>query len=225
MKQPTTKTVSFLEGFPIRLPYRSDLHLMRKIWHMVMGLVIVWVYMSGISRTNGVLILGSVLGFDLILEALRLRNPAINEKMIRFWGGILRAEEMHRLSTIPQYVSASMIAVGLFPKPVAILSILYLACGDPMASFFGILYGHKGRRFANGKSLVGTLAGVTVCTLVTVIYLKSISFSDESVLFLSILGGLAGGMAEMLPFDIDDNFIIPVVSGFALWLGFLILGI
>jgi dolichol kinase len=31
--------------------------------------------------------------------------------------------------------------------------------------------------------------------------------------FISLAGGVAGGGAEMLPLEIDDNFSIPVVSG------------
>ena len=118
-----------------------------------------------------------------------------------------------------------MLAIAIFPKPVAILSILYLACGDPMASLIGILYGNKGPRFANGKSAIGTAAGVLICTLVTFIYLKSISIPDGTTLILSLIGGLAGGMVELIPFDVDDNFTIPVISGFILWLAFMICGI
>ena len=37
------------------------------------------------------------------------------------------------------------------------------------------------------------------------------------------MGGLSGGLAELIPFDMDDNFVIPVVSGFMLWLGMIVL--
>ena len=219
------KIAQIFDGLPVRLHIRNDLHLARKVWHLAMGLVIVFIYMSGISQANGVTILASFLGFDLLMESARLRSPAFNEKMLKFWGPIMRAHEISQFSTVPHYIAAAIIAVGIFPKPVAILSILYLACGDPIASLFGILYGHKGPRFASGKTLIGSLAGVTACTLVTFIYLKSIAIPDGAILALSLIGGISGGMAELLPFDIDDNFTIPVISGFALWLGFMILGV
>jgi len=219
------KMVHFFGILPIRLQIRNDLHLARKVWHLIMGLVIVFVYMSGISRTTGVLILASVLGFDLFMEGMRLRNPSFNEKCLKFWGPVLRAHEAHQMSTLPHYVSAAILAVGIFPKPVAILSILYLACGDPIASFFGILYGHKGPKFKSGKTAIGTTAGVLVCALVTFIYLKTLSIPDGTVLAVSAIGGLAGGMAELLPFEIDDNFTIPVISGFVLWLAFMVFGL
>ncbi|NBU22200.1 hypothetical protein EBS43_12445 [bacterium] len=219
------KVTHLFTGVPVRLHFRTDLHLFRKVWHMVMGLVIVFCYMAGISRGLGVLILGSALGADLLVENLRLRSPAFNEKIMRFWAPLMRAHESNSLSTIPHYLASNILAIAIFPKPVAILSILYLACGDPIASLFGILYGHKGPRFSSGKSWIGTFAGVMVCTLVTFIYLKTLAISGFSLLFVTLCGGLAGGMAELLPFDVDDNFIIPVVSGFVLWLAFMIAGI
>jgi dolichol kinase len=215
----------FFAGVPIRLHCRSDLHLLRKAWHMIMGLVIVYCYMAGTSRSTGVLILGSVLGFDLLMETSRLKIPSLNEKLMKFWAPFLRSHEVNRMSTVPHYVSAAIIAIGIFPKPVAILSLLYLACGDPIASLFGILYGHLGPRFSNGKSLVGTAAGVLVCSVLTFVYLKSLDVSDSAVLWVSIIGGLAGGLTELLPFEVDDNFTIPVISGFVLWFVFLFLGL
>ena len=49
--------------------------------------------------------------------------------------------------------AAALLTIAIFPKPIATLSILYLALGDPIASLFGILYGGKGPRFrAEGRA-------------------------------------------------------------------------
>src|SRR4051794_10570141 len=85
-------------GFSVRLPYRSDLHLARKAWHMTMGLIIVSIYLSGMSRSTAVTILGSALGLDLILELSRLRVPSINEKILKIWGPFMRSHELTQLS-------------------------------------------------------------------------------------------------------------------------------
>ncbi len=208
-----------------RLHLRSDLHLARKAWHLFMGCFIAGVYVSGMSRSTGVMILATVLGSDLLLETMRLKSPALNEKIMRVWGPLMRSCEVNRLSGVPFYLAASILAIGIFPKPIAVLSILYLACGDPIASLFGVLYGDKGPRFANGKSWVGTSAGILACMLVTVVFLRSMNLPDSTVLALTVAGGIAGGTAELLPLEVDDNFSIPIVSGFALWLTFILLGI
>jgi dolichol kinase len=213
-------------GFP-RLHLRDDLHLARKAWHLFMGLLIVFVYLfSGMSRSQGVLTLGFFLAIDLFMETARLSNSSFNEKVLKIWGPLMRESEATRMSAIPHYLLASIIAIGVFPKPVAVMSILYLAVGDPMASLFGILYGNKGPRFAQGrKSLIGTLAGVVSCALITLIFMQTLPIPASTVAGLVAVGGLAGGLAELLPVEVDDNFTIPVVSGFVLSLAFLVFGI
>ena len=212
-------------AMPMRLHMRTDLHLFRKAWHMTMGLLIAFVYLSGISRTTGVLILGFILAVVLMLEAARLKTPAVNELILRIWGPIMRTNEVSRMSAIPHYLSATILAVAIFPKPVAILATLYLALGDPIASLFGILYGSRSVRLKNGKSVIGTLAGILTCMVVTVVFLKIQSIPDDTILPLMLVGGLAGGLAEHVPMDVDDNFTIPIISGFVLWLAFIVLGL
>ena len=215
----------FLGGVPIRLHFRNDLHLARKTWHMVIGLFIAFLYLGGVPQDTGVIILSFFLGLDLLIESTRLRSSAFNHKVVRFWGPFMRNHELGQMSTIPHYLASVILAIAIFPKPVAVLSILYLACGDPIASLTGILYGHKGPRFADGKTMIGTLGGVVTCAFVTFIFLKGLSMSNDTVLGLSLVGGLAGGMAELLPFDVDDNFTIPVISGFVMWLAFMVAGV
>jgi diacylglycerol kinase (CTP) len=212
-------------SLPVRLHLRSDLHLLRKSWHMVMGLMIAFIYLySGITVTGAVLLTATALGIDLFVETARLRIPAFNESILRYWGPFMRSNEINRMSGVPYYLAATLLTIAIFPKPVAILSILYLACGDPIASLFGILYGKRSMRLAQGKSLIGTMAGVAACMVVGYVFLKSLGLSDATVLPVAILGGLAGGTAELMPFDWDDNFTIPVISGFFLWLLFILFG-
>jgi dolichol kinase len=209
----------------VRLHVRNDLHLFRKAWHMCMGLLIAFIYLSGISATTGVVILGTLFALSVTAEVLRLRVPSINEKVVRFWCPIMRSCEVNRVSGIPYYLLAALLAVGIFPKPVAVLSILYLAVGDPIASLVGILYGDRSIRFSNGKSLIGTLGGIAACFAVGFVFLKTLGLPNLDTFLIALIGGFAGGLAEHLPLETDDNFSIPVVSGFVLWLTFILFGI
>lgn len=215
-------------GFHIRLAMRNDLHIARKLWHVSMGMLIVFIYLfSGMSTSTAVLILGSVLGFDLIVETARLRIPAVNEQVLRYWGPFMRSCEIGKMSGTPYYILATLLAFAIFPKPVGILSVLFLAVGDPVASLVGILYGKNSVRIAQGKSLIGTLGGVIACTIVTFVFLKAypVPVSDGAWVTLSIIGGIAGGTAELAPFDMDDNFTIPMISGFVMWLALIAAGV
>jgi dolichol kinase len=215
----------FSTAMPIQLPNRNNLHLARKAWHMAMGTFICSVYLSGISVSLGVLILAAFLALTLSVEAARLRIPAFNERIVKIWSPLMRSCEVNRVTGIPYYILACLLAVAIFPKPVAILSILYLAFGDPFASIFGILFGAKSIRFASGKSLIGTLGGIGACTIAGLIYLNTLDMPPAQVIGISLIGGIVGGCAELLPLDTDDNFSIPMVSGFTLWLIFILFGI
>lgn len=208
-----------------RLHLNTDLHLARKFWHFSTGGIIVAIYAAGLPKSSSVLILSACLALCILMEYLRLKNRKIKRMALKVWAPLMRRSELYRFSGTPFYLAAALLAVGVFPKTIAILSILYLACGDPIASIVGILYGGKKYRFESGKSLIGALAASTVCFLITLVVLAGLPIPMGQILLLALIGGIAGGGAELLPLDIDDNFSIPMVSGFALWLAFITLGI
>lgn len=207
------------------LPVRTDLHLARKVWHMGMGLFAAGVFQTGISRETAVAILGSVFVVFYILEQFRLRVPELNAFTIRIAKPLMRSSEVNRVSGLPYYALGLAVAIALFPRPIGLLAILYLACGDPIASLIGIRYGDRSIRFANGKSLIGTAAGMLVCAAVTFVFLLQFPISLPTLLALTTIGGIAGGGAELLPVEMDDNFTIPVVSGFIMWLAFILFSV
>ena len=208
-----------------RLRLRNDLHLARKTWHCGMGVFMALVYGLG---TPKVVCVGLLLGgftFFLLAEYARLTFPKLNAFAIRTMGTIMRHNEVNKVSGTTFYIGSVLLSVAIFPKTIAILSILFLAIGDPVSSIFGILWGDKGLRFSNGKSLIGTAAGMGICCIITFIYLVCVDIPPASSLLIALAGGLAGGGAEMIPLEIDDNFSIPLVSGLALWVTFLFFGV
>lgn len=192
---------------------------------MSMGTVIATVFMAGLPIGPSLAILLALMALSIWVELRRLRDETFNQRVMKFFGPVMRSCEKDRLSGIPFYLGATIVAIAVFPKPVAVLSILYLAFGDPVASALGILYGDLGPRFKSGKSLVGTAAGVITCAVVSFFFLRAYGYPTEVVAVLTAVGGFVGGTVELLPLDTDDNFTIPVVSGFALWLCFIGLGL
>jgi diacylglycerol kinase (CTP) len=207
------------------LTRRTQLHLPRKLWHMGMGLFIAGIYAAGVSKSAGVSILTVALVITVLIEAARVRNPKLNGHVMRLWGPVMRSCEVNKMSGTPYYIAAALLAVAIFPKPIAILSILYLALGDPIASAMGILFGKRGPRLINGKTLIGTAAGVGACLVLTYLMVRTMGLESRVTLALVLAGGIAGGAAELLPVEVDDNFSIPIVSGFVLWFAFILLGV
>ena len=103
----------------------------------------------------------------------------------------------------------------LFPAKVVTLSLLMLAIGDPVCNIIGIKYGKD--KLIGSKSFQGTIAGFIACTIVSVIYFKLMNIMTSKLLLASVLSGFIGAFAEVIPIDIDDNFVIPIVSAILLW--------
>jgi dolichol kinase len=191
---------------------------------MSTGLAMVLAYSFGLERKNAVNMLLGALLINLSIELTRLRFNRVNQAVVKVMGPLMRTGEVSTLSGTPYYIGATLLAVSVFPKSIALMCITFLAVGDPIASLFGVLYGHKSIRFSNGKSLVGTAAGMISCSLVAALMLSFMPFGLQLTTgefwFLVCVGGMAGGGAELLPMEVDDNFAIPVISGFVLWLCF-----
>lgn len=223
-KKTSTESVAamrLLQYWERVLPVRTELHLFRKMWHATMGLVIVALYLGGMPHSLALTILGGLFVFSITMELRRLHNPTLNERCIRFFGPIIRSNEINRISGMPYFIASAIIAVAIFPRDVAVLSMLFLALGDPVASLVGILCRKRSVKILPGKSLHGTAAGFAVCAAASWFYLRSEGMAGLDLIRMTLLGGFAGAVSELLPLELDDNFTIPVVSGFILWLGFI----
>jgi dolichol kinase len=220
LKEWKTKALSLrLPGGGAGLAHRSDLHLARKLFHMTGALVFLTPYLFfQFSEEYMAALLGTVLALVMSMEYARSRWEWVNSIAVKVMGPVMRDTEVNQLTGIPFYLASCLFAFLIFPRHIAVLSILYLAFGDPSSSFFGVLYG-RSHIFPN-KSLQGTLGGFLVCVLATASYLSFVGFPREKILLVALLGGFAGSVAELLPLNVDDNFAIPVVSGILMALAF-----
>ncbi|AUN97047.1 hypothetical protein DOM21_16465 [Bacteriovorax stolpii] len=200
---------------PLRL--RTDLHLTRKIWHISTGLAGLVAYKkSGISVDNVAYILLAFAVAAFLFEFLRLRNPKVNQVAMLLMKPVMRESERNSVSGLPFYALGVSLALFFFPERIAILAILFLIFADPIASFFGILYGRD--KILPNKSLQGTIAAFSVCYLATIVYGLIYVGPSTHLLVFAILAGIIGAISEMCSQFVDDNLCIPVVSGLGLYL-------
>ena len=194
---------------------RSNLHLQRKIYHMVSGLICFALYAFVLTRTEALWVLGTVGGVWVTLDLLRFKVPAINNAALRLFGNLMRREELIRLTANSFYILGLFVIVAVFPKPIVLLSVLYLAVGDPVAAVAGTLYGR--RRIVGKKSVEGAAANFLAALLVTFAYgAFYLGYSFPEVATLAIGGAAISVLAELTPAPVDDNFSIPVLSGIGL---------
>lgn len=190
---------------------RSLPHLERKLYHMVMGIICFSLYAFFITRSQALVLLFGVGGVWVTMDVIRLRNPKVNAAALKLFGNLMRREELKSVSGNSFYILGMLVSVLFFSKPVALLSVLFLALGDPSAAIVGSLYGkHK---IIGKKSLEGALANFVMCGTASLLFaLHYLNSSFEQSLSIGFIGGLVSVTAELLPAPVDDNFTIPVFS-------------
>lgn len=191
---------------------KKDIHLLRKLWHAGMTLLIVLLYAYTITDRNQALgILLSIAIPFIILDISRLWFKPLNKFIIFVFGPLMRKRELMTMSSTSPFLLAAIIVIAFFPKPIAILSLLCLGFGDVAACVVGIKFGKD--ELIPGKSLQGSLACFGVCALLTFGFLHIYQISSEYIAFISVMGGLIPTLAELLASKkIDDNFIIPIIT-------------
>jgi dolichol kinase len=150
------------------------------------------------------------------LDLLRLVSPEWNAKVQRDFSSIMRTEERDAVSAGFWFLLAALVVIALAPLKLAALGFLFLAVGDPVASWVGLRQGKT--RLPGGKSLEGSLALVLTCTALGTIFLGLSGASTWAAApLLAVAGAFAAAFAEWLPLGpVDDNFRIPTATAAAL---------
>lgn len=204
------------------LKQRSDLHLSRKLWHCA-GICAMTAVYNLLGAQIAWLALLAVSAFIIPLDILRLRKPSLNRATLKVFGPLMRKHESNAISGMT-YLYIGCMFLLLFENPhIVTLTLLFLAFGDPIASFFGIRYGKD--RILGRKTLQGTMAAFCVCTVLSAIYYYSNNLMTERLLIVAPVSGLIGALAELLPIGkLDDNLTFPVASSCLIWVLFQVYG-
>lgn len=209
-------------GLLLDFKKKSDIHWARKLWHMGGVLFIAFCY-SQVSQATAVIGLAIVWLLFVPPDIIRQKNPQVNDFLVRYFRPLMRQHEFKKLSGTTYLLTGVLIVVLLFPRDIVLLTMLYLALADPLASLIGIKYG-KDKLFGH-KSLQGTLAAYVVCALLTFSFLQTHGILLDRIMIVTLLGGLIGCLAELIPIgNIDDNFTLPLVSATSLYALFYFFG-
>lgn len=168
----------------------------------------------------------------------------LNKILHGILGSTLRKHEMEgKFTGSLYYFSGVALSTFLFPKTATTLGIFQLALADPAASYFGKKTRHVyWSRIENGffgigrnKGLLGFVGGALVCVPLNYRVLSVAKWGVSgplggkgAIALASLALGAAGSLADLavptpsvtlpskhFPLSIDDNFVVPVLSGFA----------
>ncbi len=200
---------------------RSDLHVVRKIWHMagVFAIFSGWVFLPyWMSLT----LLGILWTIFVPADIIRQNNKLMNKNLTQMFRPIMRSNELNRLAGTTYLLTGVILIALIFNRGIVSISLLFLAFADPLASYIGIKYG-KDKIFGH-KSVQGFMAAFVVCATVCYLYLFY-SQITQHLIIASLLAGLVGAVAELIPIaKLDDNFTMPVLSSIGLSILFYFFG-
>ncbi len=194
---------------------RSLPHLERKLYHFLMGLGCFSLYAFLLDRTQGLVVLGVVGGCFLAGDIARLYSPKLNSWTVYLFGRFMRREELKSITGNSFYVLGLFVLMFFFPKPIVLLSIVFLAVGDPVAAIAGTFFGR--RRLWGKKTAEGALANGVASALATfVVGSRYFHLNAVDAGQLAVIGGMISLSAEAVVTPLDDNFTIPVLSALLL---------
>ena len=177
----------------------------RKIIH-VFNLAIPFTYLYFFeSRFQILCILVPLTVFAIVIEYLRVHSVIIKKIFDNYLISMLRSHEREGKYTGATWLFiGSTLTIAIFPKEIAVISLIYLSIGDTVAGLVGRKYGKM--KFYD-KTIEGSLAGLFVCLLSG--YLVQLSLP----LVVVFSGAFAAMFIESLPISIDDNLSVPLFAG------------
>jgi dolichol kinase len=112
------------------------------------------------------------------------------------------------------FLGGCLLAIKIFPKDIALASIMILTFGDSVSYLVGTFLGKRKLVFNGMKKLEGILAGMFFAFLGSIIFVNLTEGFFASLFAMIVEGaGFKIGVS-----DIDDNFIVPLVAGTVIYL-------
>jgi len=184
--------------------YRKGIHLFSSV------IPITYIFIE--SREFFIWFLAALTIVMFAIDYIRFKNPEFKKFYLSFLGDILRPHEVNKKKAMftggTYLILAFLICVIIFPKPVAVMSMLVLVVCDSFAAIFGKLLG---RTKIGAKSLEGS-AGFFFSGLAVIILTPKMTDNNTEYV-IAAASVLITTFFELIPLKLDDNITIPVFFG------------
>ena len=182
----------------------TKLEVKRQLVHIFLGLSIVLLFNNNLINAYFLFIIFNI-GLGLSLLSKKLHIPIIY-KFLKIFDREKDLEKFPGKGAI-FYVLGAFIVILIFPKNIALASIMILALGDSASRLVGP-YGYLKHPFHNTKFFEGVIAGAIAGFFGALFFV-----SWPLALLASSVSMLVEGIdLEIKNFKIDDNLLIPIVA-------------
>jgi glycerol-3-phosphate acyltransferase PlsY len=154
-------------------------------------------------------LVGTVALVFLLIDAVRLLSRRVNVAVLRKASFFYRPNEEHAFSSATMFLVGSFVTLFLFPKPVASAAIVYVIVGDLLAKYAGLQHG---RVAIFSRTLEGSVMYFVACVVAGFVWSHFVVLAPAQY----VLGALVASVTEVLPWDVNDNFAVPILAGAAM---------
>ncbi|MBI2658102.1 hypothetical protein HYX08_05410 [Candidatus Woesearchaeota archaeon] len=182
----------------------------RQLFHILLGVSLVALLVYDFVGKKIILLI-IIIGLVLSYLSRKIRIPVIHQLLLKF-------ERKEDLKAFPGrgiifYMIGSSISLLLFPKDIAMASIMVLALGDSVSHLYGLHFGKIKSPFSKTKFIEGTIAGFAFGFIGAFVFLP---WTEAA------LASMAAMIAEAIEIrigaqQVDDNLIVPFVAGAVVW--------
>ena len=178
----------------------------RRLFHIGAGSILP---VAGIFVPWLVIVIGSglVTLTSLSLDLARFRTPYLNRLFVRWLAPVLKNDEAFKITGATYLLVATFGCFLVFDQTIAVMALLFLALGDPVA---GLVGGRTPGPRVFGKSPGGTAAFILVSLAVVAALTASGVIHYHWAL---VAGAVIAALVELAPIPVDDNLTIPLFSG------------
>ena len=145
----------------------------------------------------------------VFVDLLRIHENGVRRFFREFFGELIREHERFSLLGSTYLLLAALLAIEIFPQPVAAAALGFTVLGDAMGALVGRAWG---RHRVFNKSLEGALG----CLLACLAWGGYVAWASPLTLPVLLAGALAATLVEVLPIPLDDNLGITLAAGYVM---------
>lgn len=185
----------------------------RKALHLASIVLPLWILFEPLpwphTHRQWVALLLALTAFAIAVDVVRINDHRARRFFGKFFGGLLREHEQFNLTGSTYLLLAALLALEVFPRPLAGVALGFTVLGDGMAALVGKAYGRT--RFFN-KTLEGALGGLAAC----LVWAALVAWAGFVPWPVAVCGALTASLVEILPIPLDDNLGITLISGYVM---------
>ncbi len=139
---------------------------------------------------------------SILVEIMRFKSRNFKQIFNKIFGGMLKKNEEKKITGATWIIISSFLCIVFFKKEIAIICLLFMSVSDTIASCAGYFFG-KHKIF--NKTIEGSICFFIISFFITMFF--NLNF------YLKIFASFLGTLIEIIPLPMDDNLLIPLVTG------------